>query len=88
MPWGSLSPEMSEALTVAPEVVYSPIVPAPKFVTKMSDPDTAMPSGSLSPEMSEALTVAPEVVYSPIVSAYDVRDKNVRPGHRDARWAA
>ncbi len=39
---GSLSPEMSAALTVAAEVVYSPIVPA-RFVTKMSDPDTAMP---------------------------------------------
>ena len=75
---------MSEALTVAPEVVYSPIVPLPRFVTKMSDPDTAMPMGPSSPEMSEALTVAPEVVYSPIVPVPQVRDKDVRPGHRDA----
>ena len=47
MPVGLLSPEMSEALTVVPEVVYSPIVPAESFATKMSDPDTAMPLGSL-----------------------------------------
>ena len=26
MPWGLFSPEMSEAFTVAPEVVYSPTV--------------------------------------------------------------
>jgi hypothetical protein len=67
MATGPLSPEMSEALTVAPDVVYSPIVSVPTFVTKMSEPDTARPPGSLSPEMSGALTVAPEVVYSPTV---------------------
>ncbi len=62
---GLLSPELSEALTVVPEVVYWPIVPVAEFVfvTKMSDPDTAIATGRFSPEMSEALTVAPEVVY-------------------------
>lgn len=29
MPAGSPNPEISEALTVAPEVVYSPMVPEP-----------------------------------------------------------
>ncbi len=42
MPSGPLIPEMSEALTVVPDVVYSSIVP-PRFVAKMSEPDTAMP---------------------------------------------
>ena len=32
---GLFSPEISDAFTVAPEVVYSPIVPAPKFVSKI-----------------------------------------------------
>ena len=37
-PDGLSSPETSEALTVPPEVVYSPIVPELKFVTKISCP--------------------------------------------------
>jgi hypothetical protein len=36
MPCGSLSPEISEAFTLAPEVVYSPTVSVPKLVTKIS----------------------------------------------------
>ena len=67
MPKGPFNPVMSEAFTVAPEVVYSPIVPSPKFVTKRFDPDMAMSPGRFNPEMSEAFTVAPEVVYSPTV---------------------
>ena len=68
----------SEALTVAPEVVYSPIVPVHVFATNMSPPDTATRSGSINPVTSEALTVAPEVVYSPIVPAV-VRDEQIVP---------
>jgi hypothetical protein len=33
---GELSPEISDGSTVAPEVVYVPIVPAPWFATKIS----------------------------------------------------
>jgi hypothetical protein len=67
MPLGLFNPEISEAFTVAPEMVYSPIVPPLEFVTNRFDPETAMPVGLSSPEISEAFTVAPEVVYSPIV---------------------
>ena len=67
---------------MAPEVVYSPIVSSAgsrqRCLTR-----TPRCRWGCSPEMSEALTVAPEVVYSPIVPV-EVRDKNVRPGHRDA----
>ncbi len=45
---GEAFPVMSDAFTVEPEVVYSPIVPLPKFVTKRSDPDMAMPTGCLT----------------------------------------
>ena len=38
MPCGSLSPEISAGSTVAPEVVYSPIVPVSKFATKICAP--------------------------------------------------
>ncbi len=31
---GEVIPEMSEAFTVVPEVVYSPIAPEPEFATK------------------------------------------------------
>src|SRR5271170_5225551 len=51
---------INAALTVAPPVVYSPIVPEFWFTTKMSDPDTAMPNGAPTPEIRDALTVAPE----------------------------
>jgi hypothetical protein len=65
---GPASPETSAAFTVAPEVVYSPIVPLPRFVTNRFPPDTARPNGPFNPEEIKALlTVAPEVVYSPIV---------------------
>ncbi len=39
------SPETSEAFTVAPEVVYSPILPLIPSATKRSDPETTMPVG-------------------------------------------
>ena len=38
---GPFNPEISEALTVAPEVVYSPIVKALAFTTNRFEPDTA-----------------------------------------------
>src|SRR5580704_10845841 len=67
MPAGC-NPVISEAFTVAPEVVYSPTVPLEAFATNRFPPDTAMPSGKLNPETSEAFTVAPVVAsYSPIV---------------------
>ena len=52
---------------VAPELVYSPIVPLPLFTTNRFPPDKAMPVGRFNPEIKALLTVAPEVVYSPIV---------------------
>ena len=71
MPKGVVNPEMSDAFTVAAEVVYSPTPllppPAPSFTTKRSEPDTAIPVGLFKPEISVAFTVAPEVVYSPIM---------------------
>ena len=70
MPSGSVSPLMSEAFTVAPEVAYSPTVPMLVLLTtNRSEPDTAMRVGSLSPVMNEAFTVPPEPVYSPTVPA-------------------
>jgi hypothetical protein len=61
----SPSPEISDALTVVPEVVYSPTVPV-TFATNKSLPDIAIPVAPPAPaEISDALTVAPEVMYSP-----------------------
>jgi hypothetical protein len=40
---GTFNPVISEAFTVAPEVVYSPIVLAEDSTTNRFDPDTAMP---------------------------------------------
>jgi hypothetical protein len=69
IPTGKFNPEIREAFTVAPEVVYSPILLSPEkvIVTNRFVPDTAMHCGKLNPEISAAFTVAPEVVYSPIV---------------------
>jgi hypothetical protein len=50
IPHGPFNPVISEAFTVAPEVVYSPIVPS--FPTNRFDPDSAMPampSGFVNP---------------------------------------
>ena len=66
------SPEISEAFTVAPEVVYSPTEPRPKRSRgKRSDPEIAMPTmpelGSMfGSGMSDAFIVAPVREYSPI----------------------
>src|SRR5580658_6475340 len=67
MPAGSSNPEISEAFTKTPEVVYSLTVPAPTLVINRSEPSTAMPYGPFSPVINEAFTVAPDVVYSPTV---------------------
>jgi hypothetical protein len=65
---GSFSPEISDAFTVSPDMVYSPIVPVWKFVTNKFPPDTAMPFGPFRPEIRAASTIAPVVaLYSPIV---------------------
>ena len=70
----------------APDVVYSPIVPALQLATNRSDPDTAMPVGEFNPETREAFTTAPDVVYSPIVPLpFEGRDKKVRPRHGNAQ---
>jgi len=61
---GPLNPEISDAFTVAPEVVYSPIVPPASFATKRSDPETTIPTGPCNPVTSDVFTVDPEVVYS------------------------
>jgi hypothetical protein len=81
MPSGTPNPEISAAFTVAPAVVYSPIVPV-SFVTKRSEPDTAMSMGELNPEISDAFTVAPAVVYSPIVPAPMFVTKRSEPDTR------
>ena len=82
MPAGSFNPVISEAFTVAPEVVYSPIVPLTEFETKRFDPDTAMLNVSFNPVISEAFTVVPEVVYSPISSEPGSEQQPVFPTKR------
>ena len=62
--------------------VYSPIVPL-VFVTKRSDPDTAMPLGANNPVTKEAFTVAPEVVNSPIVPRPFVKELFVTTNKSD-----
>ena len=57
------SPVMSEALTVAPDVVNSPTVPL-GLATNRSLPETAIPSSATTAGMSEGLTRAPDAVYS------------------------
>src|SRR5208337_1189871 len=61
MPSGKFNPEISAAFTVAPAVVYSPIVPALPFATNRSEPSTAILQGSSKPEISAAFTVVPAV---------------------------
>ena len=68
MPVG-LPDGINEALTVAPESVYSPILPpepVPLFATNKSFPEIAIPYGLFNPEISEALLVAPVIAYSPM----------------------
>jgi hypothetical protein len=60
-------PVISEALTVAPDVVYSPTLLVPGQFTNRLFPNTAMAQGLARLEISAAFTVAPEVVYSPTV---------------------
>jgi hypothetical protein len=67
MKTGPLKPEMRAGFTVAPAVVYSPILLLKWFATNRSDPETAIPSGPINFEMRAGFTVAPAVVYSPIV---------------------
>ena len=66
---GKLNPERNEALTKAPEVVYSLMVPVFSLATKRSLPEMARPSGweYLGSVISAALIVAPVREYSPTV---------------------
>ena len=48
--YGAFSPEIRAWFTVAPAVVYSPIVPVPASATNRFEPETAMPFGKLNPE--------------------------------------
>jgi len=60
-------PVISEAFTVAPEVVYSPIEFDPWFKMKRFDPESIISVGPARPEIKAALTRVPEVVYSLMV---------------------
>src|SRR5439155_73633 len=70
---GKVSPETSVGFTVAPEVVYSPIVPlagsVPPFTTNNLSPEITMPPGKVSPETSAGFISAPEVVYLAMLPA-------------------
>ena len=85
MPIGKFNPEIRAVLTVAPEVVYSPMVLPASFVTNRFPPETAIANGAFNPEIKAVLTVAPEVVYSPIVSLPCVTNRfppdNAMPPH-------
>jgi len=61
MPHGAFKPEIKEALTVAPEVVYSPTVLS-EFVTNRFVPETAIPKISFGSETRAAFTMDPDVV--------------------------
>jgi hypothetical protein len=87
MPSGLFNPEMRVALTVAPEVVYSPMALEPKFETNRFEPATRMPNESFSPDgTSAAFTVAPDVVYSPTVpptiGAQDATERQICVANR------
>src|SRR5580698_2914547 len=59
MPKGSPNPEIRDTLTVAPESVYSPMVPLAAFAINRSLPEIAMALGSFVSEISDALMVDP-----------------------------
>lgn len=58
---------INAAFTIAPEVVYSPMVPVELLTTKRLFPDTATALGKFKPLISEEFIIAPDVLYSPIV---------------------
>ena len=62
IPAGKFSPETSAEFSGAPVVaLYSPIVPARKFVTNKFPPDNATSRGPFSPEISAGFIGAPVV---------------------------
>ena len=65
---GSCSPEISEAFTVAPNVVNSPAVLVPTFEINRFEPDKAIPKGAPGIAINDGFTGAPEVVYSPMMA--------------------
>lgn len=64
---GALNPKIRWAFTVAPEVVYLPMVLLKKFATNRFWSETAMPRGPLKPEIRGTFTGVPEKVYRLIV---------------------
>jgi hypothetical protein len=61
---GQLSPEIKEALIALPvNALYLPTVPVLVFVTKRSDPDTAIPPKP-EPEINDAFASVPSRLYS------------------------
>ena len=83
MPSGPFNPEMSDAFTIAPDVVYSPIVPS-RIRDKQVRSGHRDANGAVQPRDQRCVHAAPDVVYSPIVPE-EVRDKQIRTGHRNAR---
>ena len=81
--------EISEAFTVAPEVVYSPIVEETAVWSQQTDPirTRQCSRGCSTLRTARRSPTAPEVVYSPIVP-WEVRDKQIRSGHRNASRGA
>src|SRR5690348_16587756 len=67
MAYGLGNPEIRAGFTVAPAVVYWPIVPLLRFETNRSEPDTAMLHGKPNPEIRAGFTAMPVAVYRPIV---------------------
>jgi len=72
-------PTTREAFTVAPDVVYSPIVSLVEFVTNRSDPDTAMPAGLGQLRDKGGIDLQTDVVYSPTVPVEELATNRSDP---------
>ena len=85
MPMGSSKLVISDALTVAPEVVYSPTVSPKAFAINRSLPETAMPTGSSNRVISDVLIVVPgNCVFAN--DASKIPDKQVVSQNRNTLW--
>jgi len=89
MPPGPFNPEISAEFTVAPAVVYSPIVPlAPQsFGTNRSEPEIAMPVGAQPRDQRGVHRRPGGGVFADRASS-DVCDKQIRARDRNARRVA
>ena len=65
MPTGPFSPLTKAALTKAPEVEYSEIVPEKPLVRNKFVPSVVIPLAPFNPVIRDAFTTAPAVVYFP-----------------------